>query len=60
MYRLKLIFKDGHHRFVENDRRQRGLGKIVEVMSAILRAESDRLKQIDVYQDTKLIVSIYG
>ena len=59
MDRLKLIFKDGHHEFVENDKRH-CLGEIVEVMSAILKAESDRLKQIDVYQDTKLIASIYG
>ena len=60
MYRLKLIFKDGHHRFVENDRRQSCLGYIVEVMSEVMRAKSDTLKQIDIYKDDKLITSIYG
>ena len=59
MDRLKLIFKDDHHEFVENERGH-CLGEIVEVMSAILRAESDRLKQIDIYEDDKLIASIYG
>ena len=59
MDRLKLIFKDGHHEFVENYKRY-CLGDTVEAMSAILKAEPNRLKQIDVYQDTKLIASIYG
>ena len=57
MFRFKYFFKDGTHDFAPC--REKALPFAVSFAQFLLQNHGG-LKQIDVYQDTKLIASIYG
>lgn len=55
--RFKYIFKDGTHLFTPY--RAEFLGDACN-FAQYLMSINDEIKQIDIYEDTKLIASIYG
>lgn len=55
--RFKYIFKDGTHLFTP--RHEKYLGNECE-SAHYLMSVNEAIKQIDIYEDDKLIASIYG